>query len=368
MLEREDAPVKHLVQAIAGRDLKKCEEFAKEHCPNSSPKLYDSYQAVYDDPDVDVVYIGTPHAFHKRDILDAIAAGKNILCEKPLTINAREAKEVFDAAKSKGVYLHEAMWLRHRPLVHKLRKLLHDEKVIGDVYRTFVDYALEIDIDSLPSTSRHNDLSLGAGTLLDSGIYSLTWAILTLDAGSPASSEKPLALGMQSHQNGIERNTSILLQYPSTGRQGIVTSTSYSNGHPTVFATIWGRDGVIEVEGPVPALPFSFTVYPKLEGDPTSGSMPDRGQGQKYDFPKIGSGFVYEADNTALDILAGRKESPIMPWSETAYVALRHLFPEPSLTFSQTRHGNHGFGQKTRRYLLPRTRRRPLNLSKRDVV
>lgn len=352
VLERDNAPVNHIIQSIGGRELQKCEDFVKTACPNSSPKLYDSYQAVYDDPDVDVVYIGTPHAFHKQNMLDAIAAGKNILCEKPITINAREAKEVFDAAKAKGIYLHEAMWLRHRPLVHKLRKLLHEEKAIGDVYRCFCDFALEIDVPSLPLTSRYKDLSLGAGTLLDTGIYSLTWAILTLDAGSPTASEKPLALGIQSHQDGIEANTSILLQYPSTGRQGIVTSTSYTNGHPSVFATIWGTNGVIEVEGPAPSLPLSFTVYPKLQGDPNADKMV-RGEGKRYDFPKIGMGFIYEADNTALDILAGKKESSIVPLSETLYVP--RSFPSYAYLLFQNAYGNHGLDPQTRGYLLSRT-------------
>jgi len=219
VLERDDAPVKHIVQCIGGRDMNRCEDFAKKYCSSESPKLYDSYEAVYNDPDVDIVYIGTPHAFHKQNMLGAIAAGKNILCEKAFTINAAETKEVFEAAKAKGVYVMEAMWLRFRPLVHQLRKMLFEEKVIGDIYRTFADFALEVDISSLPPTSRYKDLSLGAGTLLDTGIYPLTWAILTLDAGSPTSSEKPLALGVQSHEDGIEVNTSILLHYPSTGKQ-----------------------------------------------------------------------------------------------------------------------------------------------------
>ncbi|KAK5075077.1 hypothetical protein LTR64_001282 [Lithohypha guttulata] len=319
LIERPDAPIKHIIQSIGGRDLKRCDEFAQKYCPNASPKLYDSYEAVYSDPDVDVVYIGTPHAFHKQNMLDAIAAGKNILCEKAFTINAKEAREVFDAAKAKGVYVMEAMWLRFRPLIHRLRKLLFEEKVIGDVYRTFADFAIEIDIESLPQSSRYKDLSLGAGTLLDTGIYSLTWALLTLDPGSPGHSEKPIALGIQSHEDGIEVTTSILLQYPSTGRQGIVTSSSKSNGHPNVFCTIWGTNGLIEVEGPTTSLPLSFTVYPKMEGDPNSGSL-QRGEGTKHDFAQIGRGFIYEADSTALDVLAGRKENAIMPWSETLHV------------------------------------------------
>lgn len=302
--------------------MQKCEDFVKKHCPQSSPKLYDEYEKVYADPDVDVVYIGTPHSFHKKNMLDAIAAGKNILCEKAFTINAQEAREVFEAAKAKNVYVHEAMWLRHRPLVHKLRKMLYKEKVIGDVFRTFCDFGLYVDIPSKPSTSRYKDLALGAGTLLDTGIYSLTWGILTLDPGSPASSERPLALGVQTHQDGIEVNTSILLQYPSSGRQGILTSTTNANGNPNVFATVWGTNGTIEIEGPAPSLPMSFTIYPKREHDPNSakpGEIP-RLEGQKYDFPSTAKGFIYEADNTALDVLAGRKESSILPWSETIQV------------------------------------------------
>lgn len=320
MIEREDAPVKHIIQSIGGRDLKRCEEFAHKYCPKSEPKLYDSYEGVYNDPDIDIVYIGTPHTFHKQNMLDAIAAGKNILCEKAFTITAKEALEVFEAAKAKGVFIMEAMWLRFRPLVHQLRKLLFEDKIIGDVYRTFADFALEVDIKSLPPTNRYKDRKLGAGTLLDTGIYSLTWAILTLDSGSPGSSEKPLALGVQSQEDGIEVNTSILLQYQSTGRQGIVTSTTKSNGtRPDILCTVWGTNGFIEVEGPATSQPLSFTVYPKLAGDPNSGML-KRPEGKKYDFPQIGRGFIYEADSTALAVLSGKKENAVMPWSETIQV------------------------------------------------
>lgn len=319
MLERGNAPVKHIIQSIGGRDLGRCKEFAQTYCPKAAPELHDSYEGVYNDPEVDIVYIGTPHTFHKQNMLDAIAAGKNILCEKAFTITSNEAREVFDAAKAKGVYVMEAMWLRFRPLVHQLRKLLFEDKVIGDVYRTFADFALEVDIKSLPATSRYKDRKFGAGTLLDTGIYSLTWAILTLDAGSPGDSEKPLALGVQSQEDGIEVNTSILLQYQSTGRQGIVSSTTKSNGNPDVFCTVYGTDGTLEVEGPTPSLPLSFTVYPKMSGDPNFGNL-KRPEGKKYDFPKVGRGFIYEADSTALAVLDGKLENAIMPWSETIQV------------------------------------------------
>lgn len=321
VLDRRDRPVNHVIQCIGSSSTKKAKDFAAKYCPNTNPTLYDSYEAVYNDSEVDVVYIGTPHAFHKKNCLDAIAAGKNVLCEKAFTINKREAGEVIQAATEKGVYIHEAMWLRHRPLIHELRRLLFEEKAIGDVFRMFSDFGMELDIPSLPATSRYKDLSLGAGSLLDIGIYPLTWAMLTLDPGTPRESERPEISAVQSHQDGIEVTTSVMLHYKSSGRQGIISSTTMANGNPSIIATIHGTNGYIEVEGPVPSMPLSFTVYPKREGDPNEND-PDgpKPQGKKHDFPKIGRGFIYEADNTALDIIAGRKESDVMPRSETMRV------------------------------------------------
>ena len=160
------------MQAIGSSSVEKGKAFAAKHLKHATtqPTIYASYDEVYADPNVDCVYIGSPHGFHKRDLLAAIAAGKNILCEKAFTINAREAREVFDAARKKGVYVHEAMWLRHRPMIADLRKLLYEDKAIGDVFRTTSDFQMHVDIPNLPSTSRLKDLSLGAGSLLDIGI------------------------------------------------------------------------------------------------------------------------------------------------------------------------------------------------------
>jgi hypothetical protein len=104
VLDRPDAKAKHVIQCIGSSSLEKGKDFAAKHCPKASPTVYGTYDEVYSDPDVDCVYIGTPHSFHKQNCLDAIAAGKNVLCEKAFTINAAEAKEVFDAARKKDVY------------------------------------------------------------------------------------------------------------------------------------------------------------------------------------------------------------------------------------------------------------------------
>ncbi|OQU98933.1 hypothetical protein CLAIMM_04642 [Cladophialophora immunda] len=321
LLERPDAKVKHIVHAIGSSSLEKGNAFIEKYCPKEKPTLYDSYTKVYEDKEVDVVYIGTPHSFHRQQCLDAIAAGKNVLCEKPFAINAPEAKEVFDAAREKGIYVAEAMWTRHRPLVATLRKLLFEEKVIGDVYRSSCDFSLDLNIPNLPESSRHRNPSLGAGTWLDQGVYSLTWAMLTLDAGLPEAPETPKIVAAQTQKWGVDVLTTAIVLYPSTGRQGVVSSNALGNngGDTEVIVRIHGTNGYIEVEGPIPPLPLSFTVYERVDGDPNEAPLrkiPEK----RYEFPAYGRGFVFEADNTALDILEGRKESQIMPHSETLRV------------------------------------------------
>lgn len=318
LLDRPDAKVNHVIQAIGSSNLQKGQEFANKYCPGQSPQVYDSYGQVYLDADVDIVYIGTPHGYHYRDCMEAITAGKNILCEKAFTLNAEQAKEIFEAAQSKGVYIAEAMWLRHRPLFRELKRLLHEDRVIGDVVRVFSDFASGVDIASLPATSRYRDLTLGAGSLLDIGVYSLTWVTMALDG--TGSTEMPNIMAAQTHEEGIEVTTSAILRYPSTGRQGISTCTTKILGPPgEVFAVVHGTHGYIEIEGRTPSAPDFFTVWAKQDGgNPDRCLFPrETCAGNKYNFPKVGRGFVWEAENTALDVLAGRKESSIMPWAET---------------------------------------------------
>lgn len=316
IMPRDDAKANHVIQCIGSSSIQKGEDFVAKHMKSvpSKPTLYGSYEEVYSDPNVDCVYIGSPHGFHKRDCLNAIAAGKNVLCEKAFTLNAKEAREVFAAAEKKGVYVAEAMWLRHRPMIADLRRMLYEEKVIGDVWRCHADFYNHTDIPTLPPTSRYRNPDLGAGSLLDLGIYTLTWAILMLDPKPPAEAESPTIQAMQTFVEGIECNTSVLMKYKSSGRHGVVTcTTNAERGVPHVFGTIEGSNGYIKVEGRVPSHPDAFYVYPKQEGEAQA-------KGIKYDYKKTYQGFPYEADNTALDLAGGRKESRIMPWSETVRV------------------------------------------------
>ena len=115
LLAPRSAPAKHTIAALGSSSLEKGNAFVEklwEKAPTQPrPVVYANYDGVYNDDSVDIVYIGTPHSLHKANCLDAIAAGKHVLCEKPFTINAQEAQEVVDAARKKGVYIMEGMFV-----------------------------------------------------------------------------------------------------------------------------------------------------------------------------------------------------------------------------------------------------------------
>ncbi|KAF4342398.1 dimeric dihydrodiol dehydrogenase [Fusarium beomiforme] len=308
LIKRENAQATHHIQTIGSSSVEKGTKFVETYMPGQTqlPKIC-SYEQTYQDPDVDIIYIGTPHAFHKKNCLDAITHGKHVLCEKAFTLNAKEAKEVLDAAKQKGVFVMEAMWTRFFPLVKSLQKIIHEDKAIGNVVRVFADFGLKQGIESKGPESRLRNLSLGAGSLLDIGIYSLTWGLVTLDAGVGEKATNPKICATQSLFEGVDVGTSIILLYPD-GKQGILTSNSKVKT-PNAFCRIEGTEGHIIVEGDAASVPGSFTVYKDGETE-----------GKKYEFEKPGRGFYWEADAVALDIAAGKVENDTMPWAETIRV------------------------------------------------
>lgn len=299
----------HEIVAVGASSLDKSKKFISgvitPASPDVTPTAHGSYQEVYDNANVDCIYVGTPHSFHRQNCLDAIAAGKHVLCEKPFALNAKEAEEVFAAAKTQGVFIMEAMWTRFYPLVRKIQDLIFKEQKLGTVYRTFCDFGLVIDIPNLPAGSRYKDPALGAGSLLDIGIYSLTWGVITSTDKAGEAAEDPQVSSTQTLNHGVDTASSVLLRYPSTGKQSICTSTTDVTG-PTDFARIEGSRGHIVVQGPTPSAPESFSFYPS-----------DGGPEEEYCFEKPGFGLFWEADAVAHDIAAGRKENATMPWAET---------------------------------------------------
>lgn len=155
------------VLAIASRSLEKAQAFASQY---GIQKAYGSYEELVQDADIDLVYIATPHSHHYDHALLAINAGKPVLVEKAFTANVRQAKEVLDAAKQKGVFITEAIWTRYMPLSHKVKELM-DSGIIGEprVLTATLCYMME-------NKERIVRPELCGGALLDLGVYSLNFA------------------------------------------------------------------------------------------------------------------------------------------------------------------------------------------------
>jgi predicted dehydrogenase len=163
----------NMLYAVAARDADRAAAFAARF---GASRSHGSYRAVIEDPDVDIVYVATTHPFHREQALMAIDAGKPVLVEKPLTLNAAHAREVLNAAQDKGVFAMEAVWMRANPLILKAQELVAGG-VIGDVVAVHADFSIGLDFDP-----RHRlyDLANGGGALLDLGVYPMHFAWLFL--------------------------------------------------------------------------------------------------------------------------------------------------------------------------------------------
>ena len=163
----------NMLYAVAARDADRAAAFAARFGARQS---YGAYRSLVEDPEVDIVYVATTHPFHREQALMAIGAGKHVLIEKPLALNATQALEVLTAARDKGVFAMEAVWMRANPLILKARDLVA-RGVIGDVVAVHADFSIEVPFDP---THRLYDLSNGGGALLDLGIYPIHFAWLFL--------------------------------------------------------------------------------------------------------------------------------------------------------------------------------------------
>jgi predicted dehydrogenase len=168
----------NVLAAVAARSTTRAEEFAGRF---GAARAYGEYRALVEDPDVDVVYIATTHPMHRKQALLAIEAGKPVLVEKPVCLNARDTSEVFEAAAAAGVFAMEAMWMRTNPLVRQAQRLVA-EGAIGEVRSVRAEMGLGRPFDA---GHRLYELANGGGALLDLGVYPATFAWLFL--GKPVS-------------------------------------------------------------------------------------------------------------------------------------------------------------------------------------
>ncbi|KFZ23888.1 hypothetical protein V502_01616 [Pseudogymnoascus sp. VKM F-4520 (FW-2644)] len=327
---RSSPPAKHTITALGSSSLEKGNAFVEKLWGESAaaapppprPVVYADYQGVYNDGSVDIVYIGTPHSLHRENCLDAIAAGKHVLCEKPFTINAREAQEVVDAARKKGVFIMEAVWTRFTPLFAALRSEIIDKKSIGQVERFFMDFGNYMPLESLPTSSRLRDPALGAGALLDIGIYTLTYASLIMGdfQVGKAHPEPSRVTSSLSLVDGIDESNVVVLEYPTTSTSSrtktAILSSTFRYRSAEDFARIEGSSGTITIFGPGASIPGGFRM---VQGPQPGFGKVDTREVHTYtvERPEGTLGFFWEADAVALDIANGRTENGTMPLEES---------------------------------------------------
>ncbi|MFI5958441.1 Gfo/Idh/MocA family protein [Cryptosporangium sp. NPDC051539] len=283
----------HEVAAVGSRAAGTAEAFASAHtgAGRPVPRAHGSYQALADDPDVDVIYVATPHSGHASAALTCIAGGKGVLVEKPFTMDVTEADEVISAARAAGVFCMEAMWTRFNPAITRIRELLA-EGAIGEVRTVEADFGFPADYDP---AGRLFAPELGGGALLDLGIYPISLASMILGEPSTVLATAGLA------PTGVDANTGILLGYASDAVA--VLHCSLSGLNPT-RASITGTTGRIEIP-PTFFRPESFTLV-RRDAEPVT-----------EEFVLPGLGYTFQAEEVARRIRAGETESPLMTLDET---------------------------------------------------
>ncbi len=269
------------------------------------PHRHGSYEALANDPDIDVIYVGTPHPFHYENTLMCLNAGKHVLVEKPFAMNARQTREMIDLARQKGLFLMEAMWTRFLPAMVQVRKWIADGE-IGDVELVRAHFSFMTDFDP---TSRLFAPELGGGALLDAGIYPISFASMIL--GTPRTVSSTASLG----RTGTDDRSAYLFGYDRG--QTALLSSGVQLAVP-VEADVFGTRGYIKIHEPWLRPRVVTLAKPPAPGSESSliydGILFDK---QTVHPPTRGNGYNYEAAEVGQCIRAGKHESAVMPLTET---------------------------------------------------
>ncbi len=270
------------IVAVGSRSQSTADDFATEF---EIPCAYPSHSGLCADPRVDVVYIASPHNLHAEMTIEALDAGKHVVCEKPFAINATQAQQMIDASIRNDRFLMEAMWTWFIPAVADLKRRIQRGDV-GEIITIDADFSLDI---SAPE-SRHRLPELGGGALLDLGIYPLTFACHLLDEHP----SEVRALGRLTDL-GIDATVAGVASYSSGALSTFRTSI---DGLSSLEARIVGTAGRIDVAAPF-WFPAAFTVC-------REGAEPEHVE-------LAHDGLVHEAAHAMEQIRLGRTESDVVP-------------------------------------------------------
>jgi predicted dehydrogenase len=274
--------------AVGSRSASSAEAFGNEF---DVPRRYDSYEALVDDDGIDAVYVATPHPMHFANASLALERGKPVLVEKAFTMNGQEARDLVALARSKNLFLMEAMWTRFLPHVVALREIVARGD-LGELMNFEADHGKWFALDP---GFRLFAPELGGGAMLDLGVYPISFASMLL--GRP---ERITAL-VEPAFTGVDGQVSMAFGYAG-GAQSLLSCTSLAR--TATRACVSGTRGRVEIDGDFYA-PTSFTVLTKEDGR------------EQFDFETSGRGLHYEAREVARCLREGLLESDAMPLDES---------------------------------------------------
>ncbi len=270
--------------AVASTDQNRADAFAQQY---GAPHAFGTYEGLLTLPDLDVVYVATPHVKHHENVLMLLNAGVAVLGEKPFAMNGDQVGQMVERARNKRVFLMEALWSRFMPVLQQAKQLA-DDGIIGTITGVRADFGFAAPF--MPEGRLFNK-ALGGGALLDIGIYPLFWSYFFL--GMPKTVKATAIFG----QTGVDEQCGMVLTYPN-GELAVLDSTLRARTPCEAF--VYGTKGLIRV-----ASRWHETESLTLERD---GQEPE-----EIRVPRTTHGYDYEAAHVMQCLTEGRTESEI--WS-----------------------------------------------------
>lgn len=272
------------LHAVASRSEERARAFARDY---GTPHAYGSYEALLDCPDLDVVYVATPHVQHYENTLACLRRGIAVLCEKPFAMNARQVEEMVAVAREQGVFLMEALWTRFMPTILKAQELIREGE-LGDVLSVKADFGFRGPGDP---QGRLLNPELGGGALLDIGIYPVFLALLVLG--------RPRLIRALSHlgSTGVDEETGMLFHYAG-GAMAHLHCSIRTNTKTEAF--IYGDRGVLNIHTRWHEASWMTLIKPNERP-------------QEFRFEYMGRGYYLEAEHVMQCLNDGKTESDWLP-------------------------------------------------------
>lgn len=272
-----------VLHAVASRNEERARNFGEKH---KSVKFYTSYEELADDPEIDVIYVATPHTFHFENTMMCLKKGKGVLCEKPMGIDVQEVEIMVREARSRNLFLMEGLWTRFMPSINKLIEIL-ENKAIGDILFVRADFGFKA--DAHPEGRLFNK-KLGGGSLMDLGIYPVYLSLLALGI--------PLDIKCMARMTTteVDATCSMLLNYEN-GAKAILESTLEAETPSEAY--IHGSKGSLKLHS-------RFHQAEKI-------TITQNGTKEVFNLEYEGNGFIHEIEEVNDCLLRGEIESSKLP-------------------------------------------------------